>query len=86
MNLSNFQELTIQQQSDLIYQQGLYIGKRKEQDKTFVLYQLHSFYVEFSYFIYRVYISQVSITVSTDILDLYYHSQQEENYVEFCMN
>ena len=86
MNLSQFQELTTEQQSEVIYQHGVYVGKRKQFEQTMVLYQLGSFYIQISFIIYRCYIAEITVFDTTDILDLYCEPAEQDKYMELCLN
>jgi hypothetical protein len=71
MTLLDFQVLTMQEQINVLYQHGVYIGKRKADKLTVLLLQLDSFYVEVFYKRYRVEITRVRCSSSTNMLDPY---------------
>lgn len=71
MTLFEFKLLTDADQLDLLYSEGVYIGKRKENNQTILLYQLDSFYVEVFYKKYRYFVSEVRCTDSTSCLEPY---------------
>lgn len=71
MTLFEFQLLSEGEQITALYQQGAYIGKRKEEKRTVLLYQLESFYVEVHYRSYRRYVYKIRCSGSTSILDPY---------------
>jgi len=71
MTLFEFRLLSYPQQIKLLYEEGIYIGKRKENGLTLLLYQLSAFYTEISYSLYRVKIEGLTCTESTAILDPY---------------
>ena len=71
MTLFDFKLLTEADQLDLLYEQGSYIGKRKEDYQNVLLYQLESFYVEIFYYKHRCYCTGVRCFRSTVLLDPY---------------
>jgi len=71
MTLCEFRQLSYPQQIKLLYEEGTYIGKRKDKRLTFLLYQLASFYIEISYSLYRVKIAGLNFSESTEMLDPY---------------
>jgi hypothetical protein len=71
MNLFDFQLLSMHDQVKVLYEQGVYIGKRRNNDYTALLYQLEGFYVEISYRQYRRHIDRIYCSASTSILDPY---------------
>jgi hypothetical protein len=70
MRMHEFQLLSQDEQIAIIYQEGIYIGKKKA-DKIILLYQLASFYVEIAYTSYRRVIQNISYSESTSVLDPY---------------
>ena len=71
MNLHEFRSLPEDQQSALLYEEGVYVGKRKENGKAILLYQLEDFYAEIFYRNYREYICHIKCFLSTDLLHPY---------------
>jgi hypothetical protein len=71
MTLFEFKLLSDEDQLNLLYKEGVYIGKRKEDGKTILLYQLDSFYVEVFYRKYRYFVSEIKCTDSTSCLEPY---------------
>ena len=71
MNMTRFQQLQEGQQITLLYDAGVYLGKRREKKKAVLLFQLESFYVELYYMVYRAHISKISVSLNTKILDPY---------------
>lgn len=59
MTLNEFALLQQKEQIEVLYQYGVYQGKRKLGGKAVVLYQLESFYVELVYRQYRVQVAGV---------------------------
>jgi len=71
MTLFEFQLLSMHDQVNVLYEQGVYIGKRKADKLTVLLLQLDSFYVEVFYRKYRHDIIKIRCSLSTCILDPY---------------
>ena len=71
MTLFEFKLLQETVQVSILYEDGVYIGKRKENESTMLLFQLDSFYVEVFYSSYRRYISRILCSESTVLLDPY---------------
>lgn len=71
MTLFEFRVLSDEEQIDLLYKDGVYIGKRKEDHLSVVLYQLDGFYVEVYYYKYRRLICTINGFSSTIPLDPY---------------
>jgi hypothetical protein len=82
MTLYEFKLLTDNEQLNLLYEQGVYIGKRKIDNETVLLYQLDSFYVELFYIKYRCYVRRLHCFHSTVFLDPYLESIKIEQWVE----
>lgn len=71
MTLFDFQLLEDSEKIDVLYEEGVYIGKRKDGNRTVLLYQLESFYVEVFYRKHRRYVTRVHCFSSTALLDPY---------------
>ena len=71
MSLNEFRQLTENDQIDLLYKQGVYVGKRNQNERVVVLYQVDSFYVEIFYRKYRQYIARMHFFTTTDKLQPY---------------
>ena len=71
MTLDDFILLPDPQQVDILYKQGVFIGKRRHEEQIVVLYQLESFYVEIFYRKYRSFISEINYSNLVGIIDLY---------------
>jgi hypothetical protein len=71
MNQFDFSLLERNKQLDLLYEEGVYIGKRKEAGRNILLYQLGSFYVEVFYLKHRSHPDKVRCFRSTVFLDPY---------------
>lgn len=83
MTLYEFGILEERARVNLVYLEGVYLGKRKEEDITMVLYQLHGFYVEICYRKYRYHIRRIRAFASTFLLDPYLDDIAIENLVGF---
>ena len=81
MTLFEFQLNPIPEQVAILYQQGVYIGKRKEEGLSILLYQLDSFYVEIVYKKYRRYVARTRCSGSTAFLDPYLEQINVEHLV-----
>jgi hypothetical protein len=83
MTLYEYHLLTEAEQVDLLYQEGIYLGKRKFSDLSIVLYQLDDFYVEVYYDKYRYLINQVKYFHSTDLLQPYLEQIDVEELIKY---
>lgn len=81
MKLFDFKLLSKEEQTALVYEHGVYIGKRKYVDQFVLLYQLESFYVELYYWKYRHSISAIKSSALTSILDPYLEQIEVEDLV-----
>ena len=81
MTLFDFQLLSRNEQVSMLYEEGVYIGKRKEGGLTILLYQVDSFYVEVYYRKYRKYIDRIRCSASTVMLDPYLEQINVEHVV-----
>jgi hypothetical protein len=71
MRMHEFQLLSQDEQIAILYQEGIYVGKKKAGKITTLLYQLASFYVEIIYASYRRAIQTLIYSESTTVLDPY---------------
>lgn len=71
LSLADFKNLPQALQFEILHKHGVYVGKRKLNDQTIVLFQLHSFYVEVYYRLYRKTIEKILTSDSADILQPY---------------
>jgi len=71
MTLFDFKLLSEREQLDLLQKEGAYIGKRKEDEHSILLFQLEGFYVEIVYQKHRSYIQQMRSFTSTVPLEPY---------------
>jgi hypothetical protein len=69
--MSEFKLLPAQEKAALLYNEGVYIGKRRECTQVVLLYQLEEFYVELFYAKYRHHIYKTRCSASTLILEPY---------------
>lgn len=74
MTITDFSLLKLTDQVALLYNEGVYLCKRKTGKFTVLLYQLHSTYVEVFYLKYRKVVHHIGYSVSIDILDPYLDS------------
>jgi hypothetical protein len=81
MTMYDFQLLPEQQQIEVLYDYGVYIGKRKAETSIILLYQLESFYVEVFYRKYRSHIKRLHCFESNELLDPYLEQIDVENLV-----
>lgn len=71
MKLYDFSLLTRSEQTDLLYKEGIYVGKRLLNGHIVLLYQVDGFYVEVIYKKYRCSISSVYAFSSIAGIDAY---------------
>jgi hypothetical protein len=71
MKMSEFESLSHHEQLAILYQDGVYIGKRRTGELTRLLFQLEAFYIEISYRSYRKAIHKICCSHSTVILEPY---------------
>jgi hypothetical protein len=71
MRLQDFRRLPEKEKVALLYEEGVYIGKRKHGSTVAVLYQLDGFYAEVFYRKYRRDIDRISCFSGTTRLDPY---------------
>lgn len=71
MRLNEFQQLQESRQVTLLYEQGVYIGKRRLGSTVIILYQLEGFYAEVVYRTYRREIRRIVSFSETARLDPY---------------
>jgi hypothetical protein len=81
MTLVDFIILPIEQQIDLLYNHGVYVGKIKLNDITVLLYQMDAFYIQISYSRYRVSIDTIQCFETTEVLEPYLEQIQFEYFV-----
>ncbi|MFC0771316.1 hypothetical protein [Terrimonas alba] len=84
MKLFEFSLLTQCEQLDLLYKEGTFIGKLREESQYKILYQFNSFYVEIIYKKYRRVVSRIRCFESTNRLDAYLHQMDIEELISCC--
>ena len=71
MKMMEFVGLTQADQLDILYKEGSFIGKLKQEPFIRLLYQLDDFYAEVSYLSYRFTVHSIRCSDATDILEPY---------------
>ena len=71
LSLTEFLDLPQELQFEVLHKHGVYVGKRKTNKQTIVLFQLHGFYVEVYYRQYRKLIDRIVTSDSPEILQPY---------------
>jgi len=71
MKYEDYNLLPEDKKTAVLWKGGIYIGKRKTEEHTIVLYQLDAFYVEVFYTLYRKHIDRIECSENTSLLDLY---------------
>ena len=69
MQLAQFRSLSHEEQVDVLYRNGTYIGKKKVGNEIILLYQLDFYYVKIFYSRYRENVRTICIFTSTRFLD-----------------
>ena len=70
IGLADYNQLSEEEQFHILHRDGVYIGKRKTEKQTIVLFQLYGFYVELYYKQYRKLIER---TISSDDAEILKH-------------
>jgi hypothetical protein len=71
MTRLEFRSLSETDQLDLLYERGVFIGKRKNGVASVLLYQLEGFYVEVYYKKHRRFANKILTFTNTAVLDPY---------------
>ncbi len=71
LSLTEFIDLPRELQFEALHKNGVYVGKRKDNEQPVVLFQLHGFYVEVYYKQYRKEIDRLITSETTEILQPY---------------
>ena len=71
MTIEEFVKENDKEKMDLLQHEGAYIGKRIIGDRSAILFQLGSFYVEVIYRDYRKDIEEVNVSENLDLLKPY---------------
>ena len=82
MRTATFRLLPQNEQLDLLYAEGVYIGKRKLFQYQCILYQYDAFYVELLYRKYRTIIHTINYYTSTNCLDPYLEQIDAEELIK----
>lgn len=83
MTVYDFQLLSQTVQVNLLYKEGVYVGKRKINSSSVLLYQLEGFYVEVYYKKYRCSVIRIHCFRSTTLLDPYLEQIDVEHLVSY---
>lgn len=81
MTLCEFSLLPEKEKTTLLYEQGVYIGKRRVGTVAVLLYQLDGFYAEVFYRQYRRRIESIRLFADTARLDPYLAQIDVEHWV-----
>ena len=71
MTTIDLSHLTISDQLELLYSEGVYLSKRKAGKKAVILYQFRTVYVEIFYIEYRRQVDRITYTEDVNILEPY---------------
>jgi hypothetical protein len=82
MKMFDFSLLAMEDQLDLLYKEGVFVGKIRKNNLFKVLYQYNSFYVEITYRKYRYSVKAMRCFESTEHLDPYLVKMD----IEFLIN
>jgi hypothetical protein len=74
MTISDFSLLKLTDQLTFLYEEGVYLSKRKSGKLTVILYQLQGAYIEIFYTKYRRVVHHIRFSESPDVLDPYLES------------
>lgn len=82
MTISDFSLLKLTDQLAFLYEEGIYLCKRKSGKTTVLLYQLQNTYIEIFYIKYRRIVHHIRFSASPDILDPYLGSIEIGNLLD----
>lgn len=71
MTITDFTTLTLADQLEYLYAEGVYLSKRDVDGAKVILYQVNQLYVEIFYTDYRRTVSRIQCSGSTDVLNAY---------------
>ncbi len=71
-----FEAMEREEQMDALQREGVYIGKRKEESGTSLLYQYGSIYVRIVYLVHRLLVAEVNCFTDTAVLDDYFAADE----------
>ena len=84
MTIFDFQLVSLRKQIDLLYQEGVYVGKRISSGEIIVLYQFETFYAEIFYCRYRYFVDRILCSQSTAVLHPYLEQINVDDLVKIC--
>lgn len=84
MTIYEYYQLSRREQLDLLYSEGVFLLKRREGDRIFLLYQLDSFYIEIAYKKYRSVIQKMKCFHSIDLLAPYMEEIDVEGLLKYA--
>lgn len=76
LGLDEFNQLAQDQQLNILHMNGVFVGKRKLDRQTVVLFQLYGFYVEVFYTHYRKTVERTVTSADANILQPYLNQIQ----------
>lgn len=82
MTISDFSLLTLTDKLTFLYEEGVYLSKRKSGKMTVLLYQLQNTYIEIFYTKYRRIVYNLRFSESSAILDPYLGSIEIGNLLD----
>ena len=82
MTITHFSALSLVNQLELLYTEGVHLAKRKCDGKPVILYQFGKWYVEIFYEKYRSVVSHTRSTDGTEILDPYLNDLNIEDLIK----
>ena len=81
MTISDFSLLKLTDQLEILYEDGVYLFKRKSGKMSVLLFQLQKVYVEIFYTKYRRVVHHIRYSETTKILEPYLDSLNIENLI-----
>lgn len=82
MTISDFSLLKLTDQLAFLYEEGVYLSKRKSGKMTVLLYQFQTTYIEIFYTKYRRIVRNIRFSESPEILDPYLGSIEIRNLLD----
>jgi hypothetical protein len=82
MKIVDFTDLTLSDQVELLYRDGVFLAKIKQGNTYVILYQIEKMYVEIFYIRYRSVVSHIKCSESTEILQPYLEQIRLEEFLE----
>jgi hypothetical protein len=71
IDLTAFDQLMLADKLDLLHKDGVYVGKRTEDNRTVLLYQVNNFYVEVYYKDYRRDVDKLLVSDNVEMVQPY---------------